>query len=234
MCWLSPAAPPRWRQDSERSPFRTSGPRRRATARAVGPDGRPDGPCASIVGLLLPALDEGSTGSVIAGLTCRRALPPCLAADCVGRPRHSRRQAQVAPASAARCWCSACCWCTACPKGLRSARPTPRTPRASAYSSFWPSPCRTSRRARALQSPWKQPASVAPGDSGPPSQPAFPSPSARYWPTPSCEQIESLLPFSFAFAAGAMLALVLAELAPQTFRRDTLPPHWPAPPPERR
>jgi zinc transporter, ZIP family len=32
------------------------------------------------------------------------------------------------------------------------------------------------------------------------------------------QQIESLLPFSFAFAAGAMLALVVIELAPQAFR----------------
>ncbi len=31
------------------------------------------------------------------------------------------------------------------------------------------------------------------------------------------EQIEALLPFSFAFAAGAMLALVAVELAPQAF-----------------
>jgi ZIP family zinc transporter len=31
------------------------------------------------------------------------------------------------------------------------------------------------------------------------------------------EQIESLLPFSFAFAAGAMLALVLIELVPSAF-----------------
>jgi ZIP family zinc transporter len=31
------------------------------------------------------------------------------------------------------------------------------------------------------------------------------------------EVVEGLLPFSFAFAAGAMLALVLFELAPQAF-----------------
>jgi len=36
------------------------------------------------------------------------------------------------------------------------------------------------------------------------------------------EQVESLLPFSFAFAAGAMLALVLVELVPQAFRRGGL------------
>ena len=33
------------------------------------------------------------------------------------------------------------------------------------------------------------------------------------------EQISELLPFSFAFAAGAMLALVVLELVPQTFAR---------------
>lgn len=35
------------------------------------------------------------------------------------------------------------------------------------------------------------------------------------------EQVQSLLPVSFAFAAGAMLALVFVELAPQAFRRKT-------------
>ena len=33
------------------------------------------------------------------------------------------------------------------------------------------------------------------------------------------EQVAALLPFSFAFAAGAMLALVLVELVPQAFTR---------------
>ena len=36
------------------------------------------------------------------------------------------------------------------------------------------------------------------------------------------QQVESLLPFSFAFAAGAMLCLVVVELAPEAFRRQTL------------
>jgi ZIP family zinc transporter len=35
------------------------------------------------------------------------------------------------------------------------------------------------------------------------------------------EQVEGLLPVSFAFAAGAMLALVLIELTPQAFGRTT-------------
>jgi ZIP family zinc transporter len=37
------------------------------------------------------------------------------------------------------------------------------------------------------------------------------------------QEVQSLLPFSFAFAAGAMLALVVVELAPLTYKRDTLP-----------
>ena len=37
------------------------------------------------------------------------------------------------------------------------------------------------------------------------------------------QEIEGMLPFSFAFAAGAMLALVTIELVPQAFRRDSLP-----------
>jgi zinc transporter, ZIP family len=36
------------------------------------------------------------------------------------------------------------------------------------------------------------------------------------------EQIDSLLPFSFAFAAGAMLCLVTVELAPDAFKRPGL------------
>jgi zinc transporter, ZIP family len=36
------------------------------------------------------------------------------------------------------------------------------------------------------------------------------------------EQVEGLLPFSFAFAAGAMLCLVAVELAPEAFRRGTI------------
>ena len=35
------------------------------------------------------------------------------------------------------------------------------------------------------------------------------------------EQIQALLPFSFAFAAGAMLALVALELVPQAFTART-------------
>lgn len=38
------------------------------------------------------------------------------------------------------------------------------------------------------------------------------------------QQIGGLLAFSFAFAAGAMLALVVVELLPQAFRRDHLEP----------
>jgi ZIP family zinc transporter len=35
------------------------------------------------------------------------------------------------------------------------------------------------------------------------------------------EKVSGLLPLSFAFAAGAMLALVVVELAPQAYRRQS-------------
>ena len=50
-----------------------------------------------------------------------------------------------------------------------------------------------------------------------------PQPVGALWHTRSVEQISTLLPFSFAFAAGAMLCLVAVELAPQAFKRGTLP-----------
>jgi ZIP family zinc transporter len=37
------------------------------------------------------------------------------------------------------------------------------------------------------------------------------------------EQIDGLLPFSFAFAAGAMLSLVAVELAPEAYARGGRP-----------
>ena len=48
------------------------------------------------------------------------------------------------------------------------------------------------------------------------------------------EQIDGLLPFSFAFAAGAMLALVVVELVPQAFARGGRPAPRPVPPRGRR
>ena len=38
------------------------------------------------------------------------------------------------------------------------------------------------------------------------------------------EHVEALLPFSFAFAAGAMLALVVVELVPPAFVRGSRAP----------
>ena len=60
--------------------------------------------------------------------------------------------------------------------------------------------------------------------SGQRSRPALLSRSEPWLPFFLVEQVESLLPFSFAFAAGAMLALVMAELVPQAFTTGTT---WP-------
>ena len=59
--------------------------------------------------------------------------------------------------------------------------------------------------------------------SGPRCSRALPSRSERSWHTLLVQEIEGLLPFSFAFAAGAMLCLVAVELAPGGFQaRRTL------------
>ena len=57
-----------------------------------------------------------------------------------------------------------------------------------------------------------------PGSSGPRSQPALPQPIAAPIAFLLVEQVESLLPVSFAFAAGAMLALVAVEVFPDALR----------------
>ena len=41
---------------------------------------------------------------------------------------------------------------------------------------------------------------------------------------PAVEEVSGLLPFSFGFAAGAMLALVVVELLPQAVRGSRRPP----------
>ena len=63
------------------------------------------------------------------------------------------------------------------------------------------------------------PASVAASSSGRRSQRARAGPVGALLAYALVEQIEGLLPFSFGFAAGAMLALVAFELAPEAFRR---------------
>ena len=124
---------------------------------------------------------------------------------------------------AARCSCSACCSSTACRRGFAI---------GTAFASETEGLGLFVILAIALQN-------VPEGTSvAIPMEAAGFRPRQQFWaavltsaPQPIgalvayalVEQIESLLPFSFAFAAGAMLCLVAVELAPEAFKRRTLP-----------
>ena len=151
-----------------------------------------------------------------------------------GGARRPRRAAAGERACGARCSCSACCSCTAFPEGLAI---------GTAYASEHAGLGLFVILAIALQN-------IPEGTSV-----AIPMEARRLRPRPAVlgrrrdqraaagrgrarlplvEEIAGLLPFSFAFAAGAMLSLVAVELVPQTFRRGEPPAvrsaaPWPAP-----
>ena len=83
---------------------------------------------ASVVGLLLPGIDEGSVGSVGAGLAAGVAFLLVTRRAMRSRRPHVGRCA--APASGRRCSCSRSCSSTACRRDLRSGPRTPPTPPA--------------------------------------------------------------------------------------------------------
>ena len=172
---------------------------------------------ASIVGLLLPALDEGGRSR-----SPPAWLPGCLPARLAtpaGGPRRARGSAQRRRRSplAARLRRAA----RAQPAGGLRHRDRLRfqTPRA------WR--CSSCSRSRLQNVPEGTSVAI-------PMQSAGFGRAQQFWaavltsaPQPvgavaaylAVEQIDGLLPFSFAFAAGAMLSLVAIELAPQAFAR---------------
>jgi hypothetical protein len=103
---------------------------------------------ASVIGLLLPALDEDGGASVAAGLVAGVAFLLGSRLLLAGRDVHV---GELHGAGVRR---------------SRSAPPSRRTPRGSRCSSSWRSRSRTSRRARAWPSPWRAPASVERSSSG--------------------------------------------------------------------
>lgn len=86
-----------------------------------------------------------------------------------------------------------------------------------ACSSFWRSACRTSRRARAWRIPMDGAGFTRASSSGPRADQCATALGAvaAYL---AVEQVSGLVPFSFAFAVGAMLSPVLVELSPQAFQ----------------
>lgn len=175
---------------------------------------------ASIVGLLLPALDEDSTASVVAGLLSG------LGFLLVSRWILARREIHVGELSGAGVRRAVLVFAVllvhSLPEGLAI---------GTAFASETEGLGLFVILAIALQN-------VPEGTSvAIPMEAAGFRPRQQFWaavatsaPQPVgavaayvlVQQVESLLPFSFAFAAGAMLALVVVELAPQAFRRGSL------------
>ncbi len=175
---------------------------------------------ASVVGLLLPALDEGSTASVAAGLAAGIAF---LLAS---RRFLERRDVHVGQLGGAGVRRSVLVFGVllvhSLPEGLAI---------GTAFASETEGLGLFVILAIALQN-------VPEGTSvAIPMEAAGFSPRQQFWaavltsaPQPLgallayalVEEIESLLPFSFAFAAGAMLCLVVVELVPEAFKRETL------------
>jgi zinc transporter, ZIP family len=175
---------------------------------------------ASVVGLLLPALDEGSTAPVAAGLAAGIAF---LLAS---RRFLERRDVHVGQLGGAGVRRSVLVFGVllvhSLPEGLAI---------GTAFASETEGLGLFVILAIALQN-------VPEGTSvAIPMEAAGFSPRQQFWaavltsaPQPLgallayalVEEIESLLPFSFAFAAGAMLCLVVVELVPEAFKRGTL------------
>jgi zinc transporter, ZIP family len=175
---------------------------------------------ASIVGLLLPALDEGSTASVLAGLGVGVAFL------LVSRRALESRDVHVGQLSGAGVRRSVLVFGVllvhSLPEGFAI---------GTAYASDTEGLGLFVILAIALQNvPEGTTVAIPMQAAGFPAREQFwaavltsaPQPVGAVLAYLLVQEIESLLSFSFAFAAGAMLCLVAVELVPETFRRATL------------
>lgn len=175
---------------------------------------------ASVLGLLLPALDEGSTASVLAGLGL--GVPFLLASRRLLQGRDVHVGALRGAGVRRSVLVFGVLLVHSLPEGFAI---------GTAYASETEGLGLFVILAIALQN-------VPEGTSvALPMEAAGFKPSQQFWaavatsaPQPVgaliayalVEQIKSLLPISFAFAAGAMLALVAFELVPEAFRRGSM------------
>jgi ZIP family zinc transporter len=172
---------------------------------------------ASVVGLLLPALDEGGTGSVVAGLATGALFLLASRRLLAGRDVHVGKLRGAGVRRSLLVF--AVLLVHSRPEGFAI---------GTAFASDTEGLALFVVLAIGLQN-------VPEGTSvAIPMQSAGFGRAQQFWaavltsaPQPvgavaaylAVEQIDGLLPFSFAFAAGAMLALVTVELAPQAFAR---------------
>jgi len=175
---------------------------------------------ASIVGLLLPALDEGSDASVVAGLAVGIGFLLGSRALLAGRDVHVGELSGVGVRRAALVFIVL--FVHSLPEGLAI---------GTAYASETEGLGLFVILAIALQNvPEGTSVAIPMEASGFSARQQFWAAVATSAPQPVgalvayalVRQVEGLLGFSFAFAAGAMLALVLAELVPQALRSGSL------------
>jgi ZIP family zinc transporter len=175
---------------------------------------------ASIVGLLMPALDEGSVGAVAAGLVVG------IAFLLVSRTALEARDVHVGQLSGAGVRRSVLVFAVllvhSLPEGLAI---------GTAFASGTEGLGLFVILAIGLQNiPEGTSVAIPMEAAGFPAREQFwaavltsaPQPVGAILAYLLVEQVDGLLPFSFAFAAGAMLCLVAVELAPEAFRRGSL------------
>jgi ZIP family zinc transporter len=175
---------------------------------------------ASIVGLLMPALDEGSVGAVAAGLVVG------IAFLLVSRTALEARDVHVGRLSGAGVRRSVLVFAVllvhSLPEGLAI---------GTAFASQTEGLGLFVILAIGLQNiPEGTSVAIPMEAAGFPAREQFwaavltsaPQPVGAILAYLLVEQVDGLLPFSFAFAAGAMLCLVAVELAPEAFRRGSL------------
>jgi len=175
---------------------------------------------ASIVGLLLPALDEGSDASVVAGLAAGIGFLLGSRALLAGRDVHVGKLSGSGVRRSVLVF--TVLFVHSLPEGLAI---------GTAYASETEGLGLFVILAIALQNvPEGTSVAIPMEASGFSARQQFWAAVATSAPQPVgaliayalVKEVEGLLSFSFAFAAGAMLALVLVELAPQAFRRGSL------------
>ena len=170
---------------------------------------------AAVAGLTIPALQEGSVATVVAGLAIGLGLPPLRPPPlrCRRRLHGSKR----AGGTHLRPWSSSSSSSTACRRASRS---------GTAFASDREGLSLFVILAIAIQN-------IPEGTSvAIPMEEAGFSRTRQFWaavgtsaPQPvgallafvAVEQVSGLLPFSFAFAAGAMLALIALEMLPKAY-----------------
>jgi zinc transporter, ZIP family len=176
---------------------------------------------ASIVGLLLPALDEGSLGAVAAGLATGVAFL------LVSRAALETRDVHVGKLRGAGVRRSVLVFAVllvhSLPEGLAI---------GTAFASDTEGLGLFVILAIALQNvPEGTTVAIPMAAAGFPPRQQFwaavltsaPQPIGAIFAYLLVQEVKGLLPFSFAFAAGAMLCLVVVELAPEAFRRGGRP-----------